>query len=103
MSSAVGNDSFAGTPRVKLIVSMCESVFYQGRHVRRGRLQAAHWGLPVNRPVVLQELAPHVRAGIESTDDRIDDPRRAVDDVERRMEALFLRFPRRDVDRVLVS
>ena len=58
---------------------------------------------PVGGVVVLQELAPHVVAGVEAVDDRVDDAGRAVDDVERRVEAVLgpllvgegLRGPRR--------
>src|SRR5690606_40560248 len=32
---------------------------------------------PVRRRVVLQELSPHVLAGVEPVDDRVDDPRGA--------------------------
>ena len=36
-------------------------------------------------------------AGVEALDDRIDDACGAVDDVERRVEAMFLRLPRGDL------
>ena len=48
--------------------------------------------LPVRRLVVLEELPPDVLAGVEAVDDRVDDARGAVDDVERRMEALLGSF-----------
>src|SRR5687768_2898449 len=44
---------------------------------------------PVRRFVILQKLSPHVHAGVEAVDDRVDNPGRAVDDVERRMEAML--------------
>ena len=52
---------------------------------------------PVGRPVVLEELAPDVRAGVEAVDDRVDDAGRAVDDVERRVEAVLGRLALGDV------
>src|SRR5690606_19768521 len=54
-----------------------------------GRAGQAAPPSPVRRRVVLQELAPHVVAGIDAVDDRVDDARRAVDDVQRRVEALL--------------
>ena len=47
---------------------------------------------PVGGSVVLEELPVDVGAGVEPGDDRIDDPRRAVDDVERRVEAVLRRL-----------
>jgi hypothetical protein len=38
-----------------------------------------------------------VLAGVEAVDDRVDDARGAVDDVERRMEAVLGRLARRDL------
>src|SRR4051795_5933324 len=46
-------------------------------------------GSPVDRPVVLEESAPDVGARVEPVDDRIDDAGGAVDDVERRPEAVL--------------
>src|SRR5688500_3552925 len=40
--------------------------------------------LPIRRLVILQELPPHVPAGVDAIDDGIDDARGAVDDVEGR-------------------
>ena len=39
-------------------------------------------------------------ARVDPVDDRVDDPRRAVDDVEWRTEAMLRRLPLRDVERV---
>src|SRR5678815_1506034 len=58
---------------------------------------------PVRRHVVFEKGAPTVDAGVEPVDDRIDDARGPVDDVERRVEAMVLRFPLRDLERVLVG
>ena len=66
------------------------------RHARSGRTRGDRPS-PVGRPVVLQELAPHVGAGVEAVDDRVDDARGAVDDVERRMEAVLGRLLLGDV------
>src|SRR3546814_16658487 len=44
---------------------------------------------PVRRRVILQELPPHVLAAVEAVDDRVDDARGAVDDVQRRGEAFL--------------
>ena len=66
------------------------------RHARSGRTRR-HRPSPVGRPVVLQELAPDVLAGVEAGDDRVDDARRAVDDVERRVEAVLGRLARGDL------
>src|SRR5437762_12169129 len=46
--------------------------------------------LPGCRLVVLEEEAPEVLAGAESREDRIENARRAVDDVQRRVEAVRL-------------
>src|SRR6185369_230836 len=74
-----------------------------GRRVRlRLRLRRAP-DLPIRRRVVFEELPPDMRAGVEAVDDRIDDARRAIDDVERWMEALFGRLARGDLDRILVG
>src|SRR5678815_5930882 len=51
--------------------------------------RAADLHLPVSRFVVLEELAPDMRTRVESADDRIDDARGAVDDIERRMKTLL--------------
>src|SRR5688500_20174588 len=59
--------------------------------------------LPVSGAVVLEKLPPDVNAGVEAGDDRIDDPRRAVDDIEGRMEPVLRRLSRRDLFRGLVS
>src|SRR6266404_4381528 len=61
------------------------------------------FSLPVGRAVVLQELPPHVLTGVEAVDDRIDDARCAVDDVERRAEAVLGGLALRDVHRVLIG
>src|SRR5688572_10180915 len=58
--------------------------------------------LPVCGFVVLQELPPYMLAGVDAGDDRIDDARRPVHDVERRVEALLARLARRDLHRILV-
>src|SRR5579871_6603803 len=66
--------------------------------VRADRRSCGRWPLdrgagtaasPIRRLIVLQKLPPHVLPGIAADDDRIDDAGCAVDDVERRMEALF--------------
>src|SRR5215468_5903602 len=43
---------------------------------------------PRCRFVVLEEQSPQVVAGIYTVEHRVDDPRRAVDDVERRVKAV---------------
>src|SRR5262245_22567320 len=67
----------------------------------------AHNGLttasPVGRREVLEELSPHVAAGVEAADDGIDDACGAVDGVEGWMEALLDGFSRGDLRRVLVG
>ena len=55
------------------------------------------------RRIVLQELPPHMLAGVEAVDDRVDDARGAVDDVQRRMEAFLLDLERGDVGRIFVG
>jgi hypothetical protein len=45
---------------------------------------------------VFQEFAPDVLAGVEAGDDRIHDARRAVHDVQRRMEPVIAHFARGD-------
>src|SRR5262245_38823305 len=59
--------------------------------------------LPIDRSIVLQELTPDVLAGIDAGDDGIDDACGAVDDVERRMEAMFGGLARGDLDRIFVG
>src|SRR5690242_1469259 len=68
------------------------------RHARRS-LRA----LPVGRAIVLQELAPHVAPGVHAADDRVHDARAAIDDVERRVEAMVGHLARRDLGRILVG
>src|SRR5665213_4475406 len=58
--------------------------------------------LPVGRLVVLQELPPHVLAGVEAVDDRVDDARGAVHDVEWRTKAVLGGLLLGDVQRILV-
>ncbi len=50
-----------------------------------------------------EELAPHVPARVHAGDDGVHDARRAVDDVERRVEAVVRDLPRRDLGRILVG
>jgi len=38
-------------------------------------------GLPIGGSIVLQELTPHMFAGVDATDDGVDDACGAVDDV----------------------
>src|SRR5262245_62042306 len=57
---------------------------------------------PVRRLVILQELTPHMRTGVEAIDDWIHDARGTVDDVERRMEALLGRLADRDLHGIFV-
>jgi hypothetical protein len=40
---------------------------------------------------------------VDPADDGIHDPRRPIDDVERRMEPVLLRLPRRELRRILVG
>src|SRR5688572_20538574 len=56
--------------------------------------EASRHPLPICWLVVLDELTPHVCAGVQAADDRIDDPRGPVDDVERWMKALLGGLPR---------
>src|SRR3546814_4690880 len=58
---------------------------------------------PVRRRVVLQELPPHVLAGVEPVDDRVDDARGAVDDVQRRVEAFLDDLARGELGGILVG
>src|SRR3546814_280322 len=58
---------------------------------------------PVRRRVILQELPPHVLAAVEAVDDRVDDARGAVDDVQRRVEAFLDDLARGDLGRVFVG
>ncbi len=53
--------------------------------------------------VVLEELPVDVLAAVEPADDRIDDAGGAVDDVERRVEAVLGGLALGDVERVLVA
>src|SRR5688572_11821504 len=47
---------------------------------------------PVSFPIVFQELAPDVFTRIEAEDDWIDDTRRAIHDIQRRMESMLGEF-----------
>src|SRR4051812_19929430 len=58
--------------------------------------------LPVRRLVVLEELSPHMAAGVHAADDRVHDARGAVHDVERGMEPVIGGLPRGDLDRIFV-
>src|SRR5687768_17989279 len=58
---------------------------------------------PIRGFVILQKLTPDVHAGVEPADDRIDNARRAVDGVGRRMEALLGRLARGDLHRIFVG
>src|SRR5258708_10695789 len=49
------------------------------------RARAGPAALPVRRPVVLEELAPHVPARVHTGDDGVHDARGAVDHVEPRV------------------
>src|SRR5690606_40123254 len=60
-------------------------------------------GSPIRRRVILEELPPHVLAGVEAVDDRVDDARGAVDDVERRVEAFLDHLARGDLGGILVG
>src|ERR1700754_69497 len=59
--------------------------------------------LPVSWPVILQELPPHVFAGVDAADDRIDDARSAVNNVQRWVETFFQHFLRCQIRRILVG
>src|SRR5688572_8561649 len=59
--------------------------------------------LPVSGAIILQKLPPHVFAGVEASDDRVDDSSRAVHDVERRMKTMVLSFARGNLHRIFVS
>src|SRR5688500_3500665 len=48
--------------------------------------------LPIRRLVILEELPPDVFSRVDPRDDRIDDARRAIHDVQRRMEPLLDRL-----------
>src|SRR5690242_12441988 len=58
---------------------------------------------PRSRLVVFQEQAPNVLAGVHAVEDRIEDARRAVDDVERGVEAVDALFALGVVRRILVG
>src|SRR5262245_17597102 len=58
---------------------------------------------PIRRPIIFQKLSPHMRAHVESADDRIEDTCGAVHRVERRVKALFDDFACGSLDRVLVG
>src|ERR1039458_8780090 len=58
--------------------------------------------LPISRLKVLEELAPNMLAGIEAGDDRIDDPRRPVHDIQGRVKAVVAHLARRDFFGVFV-
>src|SRR5262249_21972504 len=60
-----------------------------------------HRRLPRRGAVVLQELAPHVPARVHAVEDGVDDARRSVDDVERRVEAALAALALGDVLDVL--
>src|SRR4051812_28828862 len=57
---------------------------------------------PGRRSIILQELTPHVVAGIDSAEDGIDDARGAVHDIEGRVKAVLFRLLPRDVNGVFV-
>src|SRR5215203_6460849 len=59
--------------------------------------------LPVRRLVVFQKLAPDVRARVEAGNDRINDPRGTIDDVERWMKAVVRGLARGDLCRIFVG
>src|SRR5688500_16956390 len=63
----------------------------------------AHANSPLRRLVVLEELSPDVLAGVDPRDDGVDDAGGAVDDVERRVEAVLLDLPRGDHRGILVG
>src|ERR1039458_3199452 len=65
---------------------------------------ASTWprSLPISRLKVLEEFAPHVLPGIEAGDDRIHDPRRAVNNVQGRVKAVVANLARRDLFGVFV-
>src|SRR3954470_15546239 len=71
--------------------------------IRPSWLSRAPPGLPIGRPIVFEELSPHVRAGVEAGDDRCDDAGGAVDAVERRMETLLGKVSRRDLRGIFVG
>src|SRR3546814_2544120 len=58
---------------------------------------------PVRRRVLLQELPPPVLAAVHAVDDRVDDARGAVDDVQRRVEGFLDDLARGELGRVLVG
>src|SRR5262245_8590562 len=59
--------------------------------------------LPFCSPVVFQKFSPGVFAGVEAGNDRVQNPRGAVHDIERRMEAVFGAFARCDRFRIFVG
>src|SRR6476659_888024 len=64
---------------------------------------SAYEKLPISRFVVLQELAPDMLTAVDAADDRIDDPRGAIDDIQRRMKALLDDLARCELRRILVG
>src|ERR1700737_290993 len=59
--------------------------------------------LPVSRAIVLEEFAPHMNAGVEPGNNRIDDSCRPSPDVQGRMEAMLGGLPRGNLLRILVG
>src|SRR6267154_799379 len=57
---------------------------------RHSAVAPGHHALPIRREEILQELAPHVFARVHPREDGVYDARRAVHDVERRVEAVVL-------------
>src|SRR6266566_3015198 len=68
----------------------------------RPRLLLARPSLPVSRAIVFQKLPPHMNASVEPGNDRVNDSRRPIHDVQWRMEAMLGGFPRGNLLRILV-
>lgn len=58
---------------------------------------------PIDRRVILQELPPHMLAGVESVDDRVDDARGAVDDVQRQIKTFLLHLEYDNFCRIFID
>src|SRR5258705_497756 len=65
------------------------------------RMTLAH--LPIRLAVIFKEFAPDVMTRVEAVDNRIDNPRPAVHDVQRRMELMVAHLAGGDGGGVLVG
>src|SRR4029079_9776161 len=53
---------------------------------------AIHSALPVGGTVILQELPPHMTAGVHAGNDGIENPGSPIHDIQRRMEPVLCDF-----------